>query len=247
MTDADGLHVFGLSDPTRPGESVVWLASAPTPGSGDPGSIVPDGEWVYVADFSWGLLCFRMESTFADAPPDHWATHAIELCVDAAIVSGHDDGAYRPGESVTRDQMAVYIARALAGGDGNVPEVTGTPSFPDVDAEHWAFDHIEYAVSAEVVAGYADDRYRPEEEVTRDQMAVYLARARAWVGIDDDISGAGDLFEDVPAGFWAGAAIAACLDNGVTHGYEDDLYRPSSVVTRDQMAVFVARAFELAM
>ena len=54
---------------------------------------------------------------------------------------------------------------------------------------------------------------------------------------------------DVPAGFWSGTAIKACLDNGVVQGYDEPdgskSYRPDDPVTRDQMAVYVARAWML--
>ena len=76
-------------------------------------------------------------------------------------------------------------------------------------------------------------------------MAVYVARAKGWVGIDDDMTTAPEVFPDVPAGFWAGTAVQSCVDNDVVHGYDDGYYRPEVTVTRDQMAVYVARAFEL--
>lgn len=56
-----------------------------------------------------------------------------------------------------------------------------------------------------------------------------------------------ELFPDVPAGFWAGTAVQACVENGVVHGYDDGYYRPEVTVTRDQMAVYVQRAFQLPM
>jgi hypothetical protein len=93
------------------------------------------------------------------------------------IVHGLDDDLYHPDWPVIRDQMAVYISRAVAGGDENVPEFTGTPTFPDVGTDFWALDYVEYAVSQNVVTGYDDGYYHPENVVTRDQMAVYVARA----------------------------------------------------------------------
>jgi hypothetical protein len=101
-------------------------------------------------------------------------------------------------------------------------------------------------VAAEqVVEGYPDGHYHPEYEVDRGQMAVYVARARGWVHIDDDMTTAPELFPDVPAGYWAGTAIQACLQNDVVEGYDDGYFRPGEAVTRDQMAVYVARAFWL--
>jgi hypothetical protein len=168
-------------------------------------------------------------------------------CVEAKIVAGYGDGTYQPTAAVTRDQMAVYIARALAGGDDSVPEFTETPTFPDVGEGFWALDYVEYAVARNVVAGYEDGYYHPVYQVDRGQMAVYVARARGWVGVDDDMTTAPELFPDVPAGFWSGTVIEACVTNGVVLGYLDGSYHPEAVVTRDQMAVYVARAFGLVM
>lgn len=77
-------------------------------------------------------------------------------------------------------------------------------------------------------------------------LRVYVARAKGWVAIDDNMTIAPELLLDVPAGFWAGTAVQSCVDNGVVRGYEDGYYRPDVIVTRDQMAVYVARAFGLA-
>jgi hypothetical protein len=52
-------------------------------------------------------------------------------------------------------------------------------------------------------------------------------------------------FPDVPAGYWAGNAIQACQQHEVVEGYPDGYYRPTATVTRDQMAVYVARAFDV--
>ncbi len=77
--------------------------------------------------------------------------------------------------------MAVYVARALVapeGEEGLADYVPADPrNFPDVPADHWAYTHIEYCVENGVVAGYLDGNYQPDNTVTRDQMAVYVARA----------------------------------------------------------------------
>jgi len=188
-----------------------------------------------------------VSKVFPDVLTDYWAAAWILAAVNAGIVAGYDDGTYRPAEPVKRDQMAAYMSRALAGGEENVPgaDAYPEPSFDDVPLDHWAYRYIEYAVAAEVVAGYDDGTYRPEDGVDRGQMAAYVARAKGWVGIDDDMTTAPELFPDVPAGFWSGTAIQACVDNGVVSGYDDGYYRPEAAVTRDQMAVYIARAFDL--
>jgi hypothetical protein len=192
---------------------------------------------------------FQLYHAPIDIPQDNWAFDAVKACVEAGIVSGYEDGTYKPTLPVTRDQMAVYISRALAGGDSDVPDFTATPTFPDVGATHWALRHIEYAVAQGVVAGYDDGNYHPEYEVTRDQMAVYVARAlvapSGEAGLADYVPADPRNFPDVPDTFWAYKHIEYCVEHDVVNGYEDGYYYPDIVVTRDQMAVYVARAFGL--
>jgi hypothetical protein len=205
---------------------------------------VPANQQITIRDIPAGR-----EEIFDDVPLDFWAYEQIRGCVDNSIVAGYDDGLYHPDWPVTRDQMAVYISRALAGGDDNVPEFTDTPTFPDVPEDNWALDYIEYAVEQGVVGGYEDGTYHPEYEVTRDQMAVYVARAlvapSGEAALADYVPSDPRNFPDVPDNFWAYRHIEYCVENGVVQGYLDGLYHPEITVTRDQMAVYVARAFGL--
>jgi PKD repeat protein len=189
---------------------------------------------------------------FPDVGPDHWACEEVMGCVAAGIVAGYEDGLYHPEIAVTRDQMAVYIARALEVPSGEAALADYIPAdprnFPDVAADFWAYRHIEYCVENAVVKGYEDGYYHPEHEVTRDQMAVYVARAlvapEGEAGLADYMPAEPRNFPDVPSDFWAYAHIEYCVENAVVKGYEDGLYRPEVVVTH-QMAVYVARAFGL--
>jgi hypothetical protein len=177
----------------------------------------------------------------------YWAYYQVTACVQAGIVAGYEDGTYQPTMAVTRDQMAVYVARALAGGDGDVPEGPATATFVDVPKSHWAYKHVEYAVAQNVVQGYDATHYGPTNVVDRGQMAVFIARAMVAPGgdaaIPDPVSPR--AFPDVATTFWAYKQVEYCATQGVVQGYDDGYYHPERQVTRDQMAVYVARAFEL--
>lgn len=195
---------------------------------------------------------------FSDVPatgcgPDgrrpFWAFHEIEACARAGIVSGYPDGTYRPGQPVSRDQMAVFVSRGLAGGDDNIPSGPPAGSFPDVPPGHWAYRWIEYAHAATIVGGYPDGLYHPEAEVDRGQMAVFIARAHA--GGEDMVPPGpvsprfADVTRDGPWA-WCYDAVEYIAAEGIASGYGDG-YHPERVCTRDQMAVFVCRAFGLPM
>ncbi len=190
---------------------------------------------------------------FSDVPFTYWAWNHIKACVNEGIVQGFDDNTYRSALPVTRDQMAVYISRALAGGDANVPTGPATATFSDVPTDHWAYKYIEYAAAQNIVGGYDDGTYRPTVEVDRAQMAVFIARAVVTPTDRPDLPSytppSTPTFPDVPTDHWAYKYIEyiAQPSVAVTQGYDDGTYRPDVVVTRDQMAVYVQRAFELPM
>ena len=185
-------------------------------------------------------------TSFLDVPADFWAVDAIEAAKAAGIVGGYAGDVYLPQGVVTRDQMAVFIARALAGGEANVPTGPATPNFPDVPADHWAYRHIEYVRQQGVASGYWDG-YHPGDSLDRAQMAVFVARAMA--GGEEALASytppETPSFPDVPADFWSYKYVEYLRQAEVVGGYWDGLYHPELLCTRDQMAVFVARAFGL--
>jgi hypothetical protein len=217
--------------------------------------VSPDGRFVVFESRASNLVVhdtngvqdifLRDRFLFPDVPFDFWAFYDIDGCVQEGVVAGYPDGYYHPDYVVTRDQMAVYICRAVAGGDDYVLEPLTGPSFPDVPPDHWAYRYVEYAVARDIVQGYWDG-YHPGDDVDRAQMAVFVARAMC-----DGDAGVPDpgcldpIFPDVECDFWARKYIQFIEDVGVTGGYPDGLYHPEHACTRDQMAVYVARAFWL--
>jgi len=218
-------------------------------------SVDPYDGSCWVADTENGQVALLVPicSSFSDVSCRHWALDEINGCVDAGIVSGYEDGTYHPEYPVTRDQMAVYISRALVSpsGDAGIPDPPATPTFVDVPATHWAYKHIESAVDQGVVTGYEDGTYQPANQVTRDQMAVYVARAMVApsgeAGLADYVPSNPRSFPDAPSDFWAYKHIEYCVEHAVVNGYEDGYYYPDIIVTRDQMAVYIAKAFHLPM
>ncbi len=112
---------------------------------------------------------------FTDVSTGHWARPWIEAMRTAGLVGGFDDGTYRPNLIVTREAMAVYVARCMVGGT-SVPAGPSTATFLDVPTSNWAYDEVEYCVAHNVVGGYDATHYRPTVEVSRDQMAVFVYR-----------------------------------------------------------------------
>ena len=181
--------------------------------------------------------------TFPDVTNAHWAWEYIEAVVANGVANGYPGGEYAPAVSVNRAQMAIFVARAHAGGDANVPTGPVTPTFSDVLPAEVFYDHVEYCYANNIVQGFDPTTYGPYGMVTREQLAIYIARALT--GGDSSVppGPATPTFPDVAPTDIAYDHVEYCYDQGVVRGFPDGTYGPTVLVTRDQMAVYISRAF----
>ena len=192
--------------------------------------------------------------SFSDVSPTYWAYGEIVACVQAGIVSGYPDGKFHPNWSVNRDQMAAFLARAVAGGESLVPQGPASASFSDVPPDYWAYDYIEYAKSLNIIEGYSGDQFAPTKTMDRGHMAVFLARSivdpTGEEGLASYVPPSRPTFRDVTPdrkNDWCYKHVEYLVSQGITSGYEDSRYRPTVTLSRDETAVFLARAFHLPM
>ena len=195
------------------------------------------------------IAAFRAPAvSFDDVPMNYWAYDAIQRVAAAGITTGCSTtpSRYCPTAVVKRDQMAIFLLRGMHGGSFQPPTVA-TSSFSDVPGGYWALTWIEQLVNEGVTGGCGVNpaRYCPTASVTRAQMAVFLLRAKH--GVAYVPPAATGRFTDVPTSYWAASWIEALADEGVTGGCTTTpaKFCPESAVTRDQMAVFLTRSFEL--
>jgi len=124
-------------------------------------------------------------------------------------------------------------------------EPTSTPApmfnpFTDLKPNHWAFDSVLVLVANEIIAGYPDKTVRPELEITRAEMAVIVAKAVGLEPIENPELG----FEDSSdIGGWAAGYVQAAVSKEIIVGYDDNTFRPSSRLTREEMVVMVMKAY----
>ena len=179
---------------------------------------------------------------FLDAPPTHWAFIFIETLGGSGITAGCGGDNYCPTSPVTRAQMAVFLERGINGSGYSPPAATGNV-FLDVGAGDFAASFIEQLSSDGITSGCGNNNYCPNDVVSRDQMAVFLLRAK--YGSSYSPPTATGVFGDVPLSHWAVHWIEQLAAEGITSGCGGGNYCPSNEVTRDQMAVFLVRTFGL--
>ena len=153
---------------------------------------------------------------------------------------GYPEGDIRPNSTVSRAEVAVVLFRLLA---ADVHEVyfTQKNSFSDVAINEWFNNAISTMRNMGVVSGFADSTFRPDERITRGQVAMIFARLAE--GIQAQPVSTGVSFTDTQ-GHWAEDAIVTVTAAGWMRGYEDGSFCPENTITRAEFAVVCNRILE---
>jgi glucose/arabinose dehydrogenase len=159
---------------------------------------------------------------------------AIEAISAAGITTGCGPELYCPTSPVTREQMAVFLVRALEESPS-----TSSGTFSDVPAGPFS-GYIERIAELGIATGYPDGTFRPANPISRGEMAVMLVRA-----LDIAAEPHRGTFSDVPDGLFFTGAVEAIATARITTGCGGGKFCPFDHVLRDQMASFISRAFGL--
>jgi len=104
---------------------------------------------------------------------------------------------------VTRARLAYLVACGLAGSEDNVPAGPPSQTFVDLPPDDWAYKYVEYTVAQGMTLGYADSTFRPEQKVSRAELAVWGARIAAGGEASVPPAPSTPSFVDVPTDHWA--------------------------------------------
>jgi glucose/arabinose dehydrogenase len=192
-----------------------------------------EGE-VYLVSYD-GSVRHITAATFTDVGPDHPFAEQIEWVAAQGISEGYADGTFRPQSPVSRQAMAAFLYRA-AGEPAFDPPTQAT--FSDVAVGSQFYLHVEWLVAQEIADGYDDGTFKPTNPVSRQAMAAFLYRAD---GDPPFTPPSEPTFSDVSASNEFYTAIEWAYAMGITQGYADGGFHPSSPVSRQAMAAFLFR------
>ncbi|UQZ83036.1 Endo-1,4-beta-xylanase A precursor [Paenibacillus konkukensis] len=172
----------------------------------------------------------------------HWSRADVELLASKLVVNGMTDTTFSPDSRITRAEFAAILVRAL-GLSGS-----GASRFSDVTSSDWYSDVVGAAVKAGLIDGFEDGTFKPDANITREQMAVMAARALKLVSKPASGDAAAlKAFADGPAiGGWAKEAVAQVLNARIMNGMTDRNFAPTDHATRAEAAVMVKRLLQYA-
>ncbi|MEI3131921.1 MAG: S-layer homology domain-containing protein [Oscillospiraceae bacterium] len=111
---------------------------------------------------------FSKTNDYTDVNAGDWFNNAISTLSNAGIVTGYNDGTFRPNQPITRGEMAKIIANFA-----NLNK--GTKSFTDLSG-HWSKSYVELAAGNGWIAGYPDGSFRPDQKITRAETVTMINR-----------------------------------------------------------------------
>lgn len=151
-----------------------------------------------------------------------------------AYIKGYPDGTVRPEASLTRAEAAAILYRVMEKSCVDRFHAESS-SFRDVPDGKWYTTYVATLEKAGVIVDSKDGNFRPNDAITRAELASMLAQFA-------NVTGGTNTFSDVPATHWVADYIAAAVRSGWIQGYPDGTFRPEQTIKRAEMTAMVNRA-----
>ncbi len=234
--ESDGVKI----KTTKLGEIVFYTKSAnqtddPTPdnpgGGGGGTTTKPSGNKGTNGFYSGETTNPSISNPFTDMV-NHWAAADVLAMNKAGIVSGVSDTLFDPDRNITRAEFAAIIARALKLNDK-------TADYKDVSDE-WFAPYVGASSDAGIISGY-DGYFRPNDNITRQEMAVIIVNAYSYLEKQGANGGIDNFTDKAKIADWAKAAVDTASSVGLISGMGDGTFSPSANATRAQAASIVRR------
>ena len=190
----------------------------------------------------------------------HWSREAVLEGVARGIVSGFEDGMFRPDLQVTREEFAVLLVRALGDGPsvgvtagdslsrqsddwqpaGHTTDATRTVFTDEESIAPWAIQSVQAAVTQQWITGYEDGTFRPKQPITRQELAAIIARTMDR-SAPADPSVLTRFTDRNQLGQWALEPMALVVEAGLLQGRGPRILGPLEPTTRAEAMTLILR------
>ena len=168
---------------------------------------------------------------------NHWAKNYIQGLTAMGVISGYADASFKPDKVINRAEFAQIISVAL-----NLPaaEASSAAGFKDwKSTASWARAGIAKAFKANIIKGYEDGTFRPEQPISRSEMAVMIVNAMQKVPGSEVAAVSFTDSSQIPT--WARSYVQVAVQEGIIAGKGGNLFKPSDQATRAEAACMVSK------
>ena len=236
---------------TTPGASVFYtLGSQQVPVRYDaPIGMVP-GTWItaystkegYLPSQKISLFYSHSGNLFADVGPDDWYYSYIDYLADQGLMNGTGNNMFAPQSTLDRAMMATLLYRL----SGESAKGDGSGLFPDVNAGAYYAEAVDWACDADVIRGYDDGTFKPENRITREEMAVMIARYLRYMNREPQgTPGVCEKFNDADKiSDWALKDVEQIVTAEILRGDDLGKLNPGGNTTRAEAAAVLVRVMD---
>jgi len=171
---------------------------------------------------------------FSDVQPQSWYAAAVDYCDENGLMSGVSETSFAPASTMSRAMLATVLYRAA-----KAQAPAAEASFTDVRSGAWYADAVSWAAAENIVNGYPDGGFHPDEPVTREQLAAILCRYAKGEGSADTLT---DYADAKTVSGWAADAMGWAVKTGVLKGADNKL-NPTGTATRAEAAQMLMNFF----
>lgn len=183
----------------------------------------------------------KSDKTFEDID-GHWAKQDIELLASKQLVRGVTDRLFAPKANVTRAEFVAMVVRALGLAEDNSVSI-----FSDVNQGAWYNGAVNAAARAKIAGGFNDGTFKPNQTITREEIAVILSKAVRVAG--KTIASTPESHDKTIIGFtdkgkishWAKSSVAEIYSAGIILGKTSSTYEPGTKATRAEAVSMLKR------
>lgn len=176
---------------------------------------------------------------FTDVPEDAWYAESVDYAVGNGLFSGTSDTTFSPEAPMTRSMFVTVLGR-MSGVDTESIKDNGT--FSDVDFDNWYGPYVVWAYKNGLVNGTSDTTFSPDQNITREQIAVIISNYLDTLGIqlptDENVSSA--FTDETSISPWAVDAVAAMHKSGFMQG-NNNAFEPQKTLSRAEAATVLMR------
>ncbi|MGN7763315.1 cadherin-like beta sandwich domain-containing protein [Paenibacillus sp. 22594] len=175
----------------------------------------------------------------------HWAETAVNDLGARMVIDGSGNGYFLPTREITRAEFATILVRGLG-----LNTAHGSTPFTDVSSSDWYSSAVQTAYRYQLVSGFENGTFRPDDFITREQAMTMIAQAMHLTGLSAKLSSSstaellGSFTDTGEASAWALDSIAASLQAGLITGRSGTELAPQSYVTRAEVAVMLQRLLQ---
>ena len=165
---------------------------------------------------------------YTDLPNNAWYQEAVDYVLQNGLMNGYSSNIFAPEDHLSR----AMLAQILYNKEGK-PAVTGNNRFADIDSAAWYINAVTWAATQGIVNGYGNNRFAPNDNITREQLAVMLWRYAGSPAVTEKELSFSDVNE---MSEWAIDALCWAVKNRILQGKGNGILDPKGFATRAQAA-----------